>query len=94
MQGVANASEYVLGQVVRMSLEASVEGVLTNPSGLTCTVLKPDASLVILTPTNDGVGDFHADFTTDQIGPHHYRFQGGGAAAGAGEDAFRVISAF
>lgn len=89
-----NASEYVLGQVVRMTLEASVAGVLTNPTGLTCKVRKPDASIVTLTPTNDGVGDFHADFTTAQVGPHYYRFEGGGAAAGAGEDAFRVISAF
>lgn len=91
---MANASEYVLGQVVRMKLEATVAGVFTSPTGVMCKVRKPDASVVTLSATTDGVGNFHADFTTAQTGPHHYRFEGGGAAAGAGEDAFRVISAF
>lgn len=83
-------NEYEFGEVVRVFDTVTVSGAPADPSTITLTIRKPDGTIATPATTHDGLGLFHADVATDQAGTWRYRFSGTGAAAGAGEKAFRV----
>src|SRR5262249_21901042 len=59
-------ARYPLGQPVRLSTTVKdLTGALTNPTTLTLTVKRPDASTqAYSSPTNDGTGLYHQDLQT------------------------------
>jgi hypothetical protein len=82
-----------LGDQVRLSVNFKVNGVLTNPTGITATVRAPDGTTTNYLSgqiTNDGVGLYHLDITADQPGQWTYKFVGTGAAADVGPGVFYI----
>ena len=84
-------NRYDPGQIVVLSTTFSVEGVGTNPSSVTLTVVRPDNTTLTPVPISDGSGVYHADVPTTHIpGEWHYRWVGTGVAAGADDGVFIV----
>ncbi len=79
-----------LGDVVTLTGEFRVAGVLTDPTTVACEVRAPDGTVTTPATTRRGVGVYDASFTPTQSGVHSYRFVGTGAATGAGQSYFRV----
>jgi hypothetical protein len=83
--------EFEVGDVVRLRVFVTVDGVGTDPTAPLCKVRDPDGNLTSVAAVADGTtGHWRSDFTTTKHGVHKYRFEGGGAGAGAGEDSFYV----
>lgn len=83
--------EYVVGQTVRLKASITVDSVLTNPAAITLKVRKPDGAISTHAPSQDGVtGKYVFLIPVDQHGTWRYRYEGTGAAAGAGEKSFTV----
>ena len=90
---MAAEHEYEVGDVVRLrdTVTDFDTGAAVTPTPIAVKVRKPDGVLFTGTPQQDGAtNEFVYDYLTDQAGVHHYRFDGGGAGAGAGEKAFYV----
>jgi hypothetical protein len=83
-----------LGDIVRLSVNFKVNGILTDPTGVTATVRKPDGTTTAYaypaTIVKDGVGLYHLDVTVDQSGEWTYKFVGTGTAADVGPGIFYV----
>ncbi len=89
------ADEFEQGDTVRLTgtyRNPSTQA-LTDPTVATCKLRLPDGSTVTYSGaqvTKDGVGLYHVDILVSQHGVYRYRWEGTGAAAGVGENAFRV----
>lgn len=86
---------YILGTTVRLSSTISANGANTSPTSLTAVVRDPSGATTALTPTNDGTGLYHADFTPTVAGVHIFRyvatgFPGAASASVASESPFYV----
>ncbi len=79
-----------IGDVVTLTGEFRVAGVLTDPTTVACEVRAPDGTVTTPLVTRRGVGVYDASFTPTQPGVHTYRFVGTGAAAGSERSFFRV----
>lgn len=91
------ANEYVVGQVVELSIEVRVNGSLTDPTDLTLTIQEPDGTQATeeYNPgniVNNGTGIFYLDLDTTggPAGRWTYRWVTTGTAAGAAEGEFIV----
>jgi hypothetical protein len=91
---------YKLGQKVRLIVNFKVNGVLTDPTTVTCKIMDPsknvttyvygaDAALV-----KDSIGVYHVDVITDEKKQWNYRFEGTGVCTAVEESAFGVQSVF
>ena len=91
---------YKQGQKVRCSVDFKVNGVLTDPTTVTCKVKDPsgtvttyvygtDAALV-----KDAVGQYHVDVITDEKAEWNFRFEGTGTCTAVEEQAFNVTTVF
>lgn len=94
-------NRYVVGKVVRMSvaITRTDTGAAADPTTPTFKIKEPDGTVTTYEyPTNaqlvkDSTGNYHVDWTTDQIGKHYYRFSGSGTTApGAEESVFEVTA--
>jgi hypothetical protein len=91
------ADPIILNEVARLDGEfRDTAGVLTDVAGLSVLIAKPDASTVTYSGgavVHDGVGKYHAQHPSDQVGTHLVRWSSGGAVLF--EDEFYVAeSAF
>lgn len=87
------SNEYVVGQPVRVKVQVTLADVLTDASA-TCKVRKPNRTLLTPAVTHDGLGLYSAVVAgsdTLEPGTYDYRFDGTGAAAGAGEGSFVIV---
>jgi len=82
------ASEYEVGQRVRLSAAFSVDGSAVDPTLATFRVKTPSGAVSSLPVTRDGVGAYHADVDVTEAGTWYWRAEGTGAAQAAGESAF------
>lgn len=91
---------YKLGQKVRLIVNFKVNGVLTDPTTVTCKIMDPsknvttyiygtDAALV-----KDSTGIYHVDVVTDEKKQWNYRFEGTGVCTAVEESAFGVQTVF
>jgi hypothetical protein len=87
------ASGYVVGQQIRLTaLFTTSVGAPVDPTTVVCKV-KDGAGTEIdyPAPVRDSTGVYHQDITiTKPAGTWYYRFEGTGAAIGAGETSFGV----
>lgn len=69
-------STYGIGTVVRLTTEVrNSSGTLVTPAAITITIRLPDATIVgPFTPTSDGTGLYHYDYTPVQAGRHIVRW--------------------
>jgi hypothetical protein len=84
---------YDQGDTARLSVAFTVGGVATDPTSISATVRKPDATTTAYTSgqiTHDGTGLYHLDVTVDQSGEWAYKFTGTGTAADVGPGIFYV----
>lgn len=71
-------------------------GALADPTGLTFTMLAPDATVTAFVWDADvelvrtAAGLFHVYWDCDQVGVHHWRFAATGTIAAAEESSFAV----
>ena len=86
-------NEYDKGDFARITVTFTVSGVATDPTTVTFKMREPDGVITTWTTVpavgsivdDAGAGVFHVDWPVDQTGTHHYRWEGTGAAAAAGE---------
>jgi hypothetical protein len=87
------SNEYVEGAPVRVRVAVDLNDVPTDVAA-TCKVRTPDNRLLTPAVTHDSLGNYSAVVlgadTLGFPGTYDYRFDGTGAAAGAGEGAFIV----
>lgn len=88
------ATLYDVGDVARIQAPfTDVDGAPADPTTVSATIRKPDASIVNHTYNpgsivRDSVGLYHLDVAVDQAGDWFYRFVGTGAVAVADEKTF------
>lgn len=83
---------YAFGAAVRLTQEVRASGALINPASITLMLLLPDGTTDgPITPTNDGVGLYHHDFTAMQAGRYIARWVSA-VPAGADEESFDVAA--
>lgn len=91
---------YKLGQKVRMVGTFKVNGVLTDPTTVTCKVMDPskNVSTYVYGTNNelvkDSTGVYHVDVVTDEKKQWSFRFEGTGACVAVDEDDFGVTTKF
>ncbi len=90
-------SSYYTGQLVRLSVAFTVNGVATDPTTVTCKVKQPDGTTVTKTyaaseVVRDSTGNYHYDYAVTQAGWHYYAFAGTGTVQAAAEGAFAGIT--
>lgn len=92
-------ASYNIGDLVRVSVYITVNGVATDPStGPTCEYQDP--SLVEVSKTypgdaevvKDATGRYHLDISVDEAGTWYYNWSGTGTAQGAEEGSFIVAT--
>ena len=78
-------SNYVKGDLVRLSAVFTVAGVATDPTTVTCTVRDPSGTETTPATTKDSVGNYHVDvdLTAAKSGVWQYEFLGTGACQAA-----------
>lgn len=81
---------YVIGQVARLTVLVTADGVPVAPSVVSCTVELPDGTQQSPSTSTSVTGTYTADFTTTIKGAHVYRFASSGSHVGAVEASFDV----
>lgn len=82
---------YDVGQEVRSDVDFTVAGVLTDPTTITFMFLDPSGTTTTwvfgVDPevVQDGVGEYHADWTLDEEGGWYYRWEGTGTLDASAE---------
>jgi hypothetical protein len=78
-------SNYVKGDLVRLSAVFTVSGVATDPTTVTCTVRDPGGTETTPAATKDSIGNYHVDvdLTSAKSGVWQYEFLGTGACQAA-----------
>lgn len=67
-----------IGQRVRLTLQFTANGTLTDPSTVTCTVKAPDGTTSTPTATSSSTGVYVVEFVVDQGGRYQVRAVGSG----------------
>jgi hypothetical protein len=83
---------YVVGQQIRLSAAFTTSaGIPVDPTAVTCKVRDGAGASTTPAVVKDSTGVYHADILiTKPAGTWYYRFEGVGAAIGAGETSFGV----
>jgi hypothetical protein len=87
---------YWPGNAIRLSVQFTVAGVLTNPGTMTVKVLDPDCKITTYVYgtdaalVHDSTGKYHLDLVCTTVGAYAYRFEGTAPAQGASESVFEV----
>lgn len=81
---------FVVGDTILFTAQFRVDDVLTNPTATTFTIEEPDGTNNTPAVTAVSTGIKTASFTPDQVGYHHWRWDGTGAAAGRREGTIYV----
>jgi hypothetical protein len=92
MTGCGDWVEYQVGQ--RVGCSATFTNELdqpADPSSVVVTVMRPDGTVVALTPSNPAVGLWTARYNIDQPGRHYYSFKGSGFITAERESHFDVV---
>lgn len=83
---------HAIGAAVRLTTEIRSGSTLITPAGISLTILLPDGTTTApLTPTADGVGLYHYDYTPPLAGRYVARWVTAGPA-GADEEGFDVAA--
>ncbi len=88
---------YSVGQVVRLSVAITQQGVGVDPAAVSLIVKDPTGAETTFTYAGaqiikDSTGNYHYDYTTQYAGTHQVRWWGTGSGAGAQQDSFIVQS--
>jgi len=91
------ANEYFVGQMVEVSTEFKVGGVLTDPSTVTLVIMDPDRvqttyTYALAQVTREALGKFLKNILGSAVGTWFYRWFSTGACTSAGEGFFTVKS--
>ena len=90
------ASQYDVGDSVRMSAAFTVSSVATDPTTITFKMREPDGTVTTYVYgtdaelVKDSTGNYHVDWGTSMSGDFFYRFTGTGACVAASEGYFTV----
>lgn len=95
---MATPTTYDIGALAKLSVEITVGGTDTDPSGITLTVVDPAGTVTTVAGgslTHDGTGKYHYlfDLTGAIPGIWSYSFAGTGTAQGAEWNTFFVEAA-
>ncbi len=86
------ANQYYKGKLIRISVEFTLNGVLTNPTTVTIKTLDPDGTLASYTDAiNDSTGKYHKDVSGSKVGFWNIRVEGTGTVESTDESYFEIL---
>ncbi len=85
------ANQYKKGKLVRVAVEFTVGGVLTDPGAVTLKIIDPDGTLTTPSMTKDSTGKYHSDVTGSKSGFWNYRTEGTAPCAAVDEGYFEIL---